>query len=101
VTGTLTVPNGGTGVATLTANQMLVGNGTSVVKTLFKGTGTGGGTSSVTVTGLTAGGTLYKVYRGGNLEIANLGNYSTTANTLTNTTDPFISGEEILVEQIQ
>lgn len=102
VTGTLTVANGGTGVSTLVSNQMLVGNGTGTVKTLFKGSATAGANSSaITITGLTAGGTVYSVYRGGNLEISGIANYVATANTLTNTTDPFIIGEEILVEQIQ
>ena len=38
VTGTLPVANGGTGAATLTANNVLLGNGTSAVQTVAPGT---------------------------------------------------------------
>lgn len=38
VTGTLPVPNGGLGVATLTANSVVLGNGTSAVQTVAPGT---------------------------------------------------------------
>ena len=38
VTGTLPVANGGTGVVTLTANSVLIGNGTSTVQTVAPGT---------------------------------------------------------------
>ena len=38
VTGTLPVANGGTGVVTLTANSVLIGNGTSPVQTVAPGT---------------------------------------------------------------
>lgn len=38
VTGTLPVANGGTGVATLAANNVLLGNGTSAVTTVAPGT---------------------------------------------------------------
>jgi len=38
VTGTLPVANGGTGVATLTTNSVLLGNGTSAVQTVSPGT---------------------------------------------------------------
>lgn len=40
VSGILPVPNGGTGSATLTANRLLVGNGTSAVGVLAAGTST-------------------------------------------------------------
>jgi hypothetical protein len=38
LTNALTVPNGGTGAATLTANNVLLGNGTSAVQTVAPGT---------------------------------------------------------------
>ena len=38
VTGTLPVANGGTGAASLTANRMLVANGTSAIAVLGAGT---------------------------------------------------------------
>jgi hypothetical protein len=38
VTGTLPVANGGTGAATLTANNVLLGNGTSALQTVAPGT---------------------------------------------------------------
>lgn len=96
-----TVALGTSNVTGTVLNQLIVG-GTSgtPVKTLFKGSNTASAGTTITITGLTTG-TLYKVYRGGNLEIAGAANYVPTANTLTNTTDPFIAGEEILVEQIQ
>lgn len=38
VTGTLPVANGGTGAATITANNLVMGNGTSAVQVLAPGT---------------------------------------------------------------
>lgn len=96
-----TVALGTSNVTGTTLNQIIVGNTSgNPVKTLFKGYNTASTGSTVTITGLTTG-TLYKVYRGGILEINGLSNYVPTANTLTNTTDPFVAGEEILVEQVQ
>jgi hypothetical protein len=103
VTGILQVGNGGTGVSTLVANQLIVGDGTNAVKTLFKAKVlVGANSSSVTITGLVAGATIYRVTRNGINETENLSDYSASApDTLTNTTDPFMIGEQIYVEQIQ
>lgn len=92
----------GTSNVTGTVNEQIIVGGVSgtPVKTLFKAFQVATTGSSITITGLTTG-QLYKVYRGGILEIAGLSNYVPTANTLTNTTDPFVAGEEIFVEQIQ
>lgn len=92
----------GTSDVTGTVNEQIIVGGIpgNPVKTMFKYFQTATTGSSITVPGLTTG-TLYKVYRNGVLEIAGLSNYVPTTNTLTNTTDPFVSGEEIFVEQIQ
>jgi hypothetical protein len=62
VTGTLPVANGGTGAATLTANNVLLGNGTSAVQTVAPGTAgnvlTSNGTTW-TAAALPAGGLTY------------------------------------------
>lgn len=103
VTGTLLVGNGGTGVTTLVADQLIVGDGTNAVNTLFKAKVlVGANSSSVTITGLVSGATIYCVTRNGINETDNLIDYSASAtDTLTNTTDPFVIGEQIYVEQIQ
>lgn len=103
VSGTLLVGNGGTGVATLTADQLIVGDGVNPVNTLFKARVlVGANSSSVTITGLVSGATIYRVTRNGINETDNLGDYSASAtDTLTNTQDPFVINEQIYVEQIQ
>ena len=103
VSGTLLVGNGGTGVATLTADQLIVGDGVNPVNTLFKARVlVGANSSSVTITGLVSGATIYRVTRNGINETDNLGDYSASAtDTLTNTQDSFVIGEQIYVEQIQ
>lgn len=103
ITGVLQVGNGGTGVSTLVADQLIVGNGTNAVNTLFKARVlVGANSSNVTITGLVSGATIYRVTRNGINETDNLTNYSASStDTLTNTTDPFIIGEQIYVEQIQ
>jgi hypothetical protein len=92
----------GTSNVTGTINEQIIVGGISgtPVKTLFKAFQIATSGTSITITGLNSG-TLYKVYRNGILEIAGLSNYTATTNTLTNTVDPFIAGEEIFVEQIQ
>jgi hypothetical protein len=80
VTGTLPVANGGTGAATLTANNVLLGNGTSAVQTVAPGTsgnvltsdGTtwtsaaaGGGSTTHAIGEPYGGGIVFFVYDGG------------------------------------
>jgi hypothetical protein len=80
VTGTLPVANGGTGAATLTANYVLLGNGTSAVQTVAPGTsgnvltsdGTtwtsaaaGGGSTTHAIGESYGGGKVFFVYDGG------------------------------------
>jgi hypothetical protein len=81
VTGTLPVANGGTGAATLTANNVLLGNGTSAVQTVAPGTsgnvltsdGTtwtsaaaaGGGSTTHAIGESYGGGIVFFVYDGG------------------------------------
>ena len=80
VTGTLPVANGGTGAATLTANNVLLGNGTSAVQTVAPGTsgnvltsdGTtwtsaaaGGGSTTHAIGDYYGGGRVFFVYDGG------------------------------------
>lgn len=103
ITGILLVGNGGTGVSTLVADQLVVGDGTNAVNTLFKARATvGANSANLTITGLVSGGTLYVVTRNGINETANFANYSASAlDTLTNSTDPFVIGETVYVEQIQ
>jgi len=62
VTGTLPVANGGTGAATLTANNVLLGNGTSALQAVAPGTAgnvlTSNGTTWTSAAGSPAGWTL-------------------------------------------
>ena len=69
VTGTLPVANGGTGAATLTANNVILGNGTSAVQAVAPGT-----TGNV----LTSNGTTWVSQSGGSGDV--VGPASATAN---------------------
>jgi hypothetical protein len=81
VTSTLPIANGGTGAATLTANNVLLGNGTSAVQTVAPGTtgnvltsngttwtsavASGGGGGAHTIGESYGGGIVFYVYDGG------------------------------------
>jgi hypothetical protein len=68
VTGTLPVANGGTGATTLTANNVLLGNGTSALQTVAPGTSgnilTSNGTTWTSATPAAGGSTLTAVASG-------------------------------------
>jgi hypothetical protein len=59
VTGTLSVANGGTGATSLTANNIILGNGTSAVQVLAPATSgnilTSNGTTWLSTTGVSGG----------------------------------------------
>lgn len=89
--GTLAVANGGTGAATLTANSVLIGNGTSAVQTVAPGTSgnvlTSNGTTW-TSAAAPAGSEIIRVPRTSNTQIdgANLSNLiDITSGTFTQT----------------
>ena len=68
--GTLTVPNGGTGQTTFTANLPLIGNGASAIA---QGTRSGNTTVFGTVTGTTPNGACVSFDGAGNLQNAGVG----------------------------
>lgn len=92
VTGTLPVANGGTGATTLTANNVILGNGTSAVQFVAPGTNGNVLTSNGTAwtSALPAGSEIVRVARTSNtaLATANLGNLiDITSGTFTQTFD--------------
>ena len=85
--GTLVVANGGTGAATLAANNVLLGNGTSALQAVAPGTSGNVLTSNGTTwasTALPAGGTVTSVsFSGGTTGLSASGGPITSSGTLT------------------
>ena len=71
VTGTLPAANGGTGAATLTANNVLLGNGTSALQVVAPGTSANVLTSNGTTWASTAPAAIPTVPAGASIYTAN------------------------------